>query len=241
MPHKIDLTGQRFHRLTVIEQGPYDTNLLVRWKCRCDCGNETLVRSQALRLGRIKSCGCLPRQNSERVLDPVSGKMVRPPGYGSWTAMKSRCYCKADDSYHKYGAKGITVCDRWLGADGLKNFLTDMGPKPSPHHSVGRKDWRLGYTPENCEWQTSIEQGLYKSNSRMFTHNGKTQCLTAWERELGLAIGSLRLRLKRGWSLHKALSTPRLNRGLASVRHQLPTEAFANHAAAEAPASAPAV
>lgn len=230
MPNKIDLTGQRFGKLTVIEQGPYDKNLLVRWRCKCDCGNETLVRSQALRIGRIKSCGCMPRQNSDRVLDPKTGEMVRPEGYGSWVSIRSRCYCESDPSYAKYGARGITMCDRWRGPDGLKNFLSDMGPKPSPMHSVGRKNWRLGYFPQNCEWQTPTQQGENKKNSKMLTHNGKTQCAAAWERELGLATGGLALRLMRGWSLHRALSTPRLLRGLASAKRVSKTEACVNQA-----------
>lgn len=204
----LDLTGEKYHRLTVICRAER-TSTKTRWSCRCDCGTLIEVNTIHLRNSHVKSCGCIPRRNSDRVMNE-HGKLVRPEGFGSWKAMQSRCYCKSDDSYEKYGARGITVCDRWRGPKGLAQFLRDMGPKPSPDHSVGRKNWKLGYSPGNCRWETALEQGERKQNSNMLTHGGKTQHMTAWTRELGLKPGSLRLRLNRGWSVHKALSTPRL-------------------------------
>lgn len=212
MPALLDLKGEKYNRLTVIGRAPKGDCGKTKWRCRCDCGNIVELFTMHIRSGHTKSCGCIPRQNSDRVLDKKTGKMVRPDGFWSWKSIQSRCYTKSDPNYKRYGARGITVCDRWLGKGGLKNFLDDMGPRPSKSHSVGSKDFRIGYTPANCKWETPIEQGANKRNSRMFTHNGKTQHLTAWERDLGLCLGSLRLRLNRGWKLHEALSTPRLGR-----------------------------
>jgi hypothetical protein len=140
------------------------------------------------------------------------GKMVRPDGYWSWKSIQSRCYCKSDDNYKKYGAKGIRVCERWLGQGGLANFLADMGPKPSPKHSVGRAKSTDNYGPDTCKWETPLEQGQNKSNANLLTHEGRTMTISAWTRELGLATGGLRLRLNRGWTIHEALSTPRLGK-----------------------------
>jgi hypothetical protein len=215
MPALLDLTGEKYNRLTVICRAPHNGKF-TQWRCRCDCGREVDVITMHIRSGHTKSCGsgCIPRRNSDRIVNSA-GKLVRPDGYWSWKAMQSRCYCKSDDNYKKYGARGITVCDRWRGAYGLAQFLKDMGPKPSPNHSVGRKDWKLGYFPDNCRWETALQQGERKKNSNMITHEGKTQHISAWTRELGLKPGSLRLRLSRGWSVHKALSTPRLGRAPA--------------------------
>lgn len=138
--------------------------------------------------------------------------MVRPDGFYSWKSLQSRCYCQSDPNYKKYGARGITVCERWRGAGGLANFLADMGPRPTKKHSVGRAKSTDNYSPETCKWETPLEQGQNKSNANLLTHNGRTMTMAAWTRELGLAPGNLRLRLNRGWSVHKALSTPRLGK-----------------------------
>lgn len=207
MPAKLDLTGQTFNKLTVIKEAPRVASNKSRWYCRCECGNEIAVHTMHLRSGHTKSCGCIPRQNSDRVMNE-EGEMVRPDGYHSWKAIQSRCYSKSDSSYPRYGGAGITMCDRWRGKDGLKNFLADMGPRPSPEHSVGRIDWRGNYCPENCEWQDHIEQGRNKKNTYWLTLGNKTQGVRDWERELGLAVGGLRARLRRGWPLEQALTLP---------------------------------
>ncbi len=208
MPALLDLTGEKYNRLTVIDRAPH-SGKFTQWRCRCDCGNIVNVITMHIRSGHTKSCGCIPRQNSDRVING-NGKLVRPDGYWSWKAMQSRCYCQGDSNYKKYGARGITVCRRWRGKGGLSNFLKDMGPRPSPDHSVGRRTGNCNYSPETCKWETPLEQGANKRNANVLTHGGKSMHITAWTRELGLKTGSLRLRLNRGWSVHKALSTPRL-------------------------------
>ncbi len=157
--------------------------------------------------GHTQSCGCKPRQNSDRVAD-TNGKMVRPDGYWSWKAIQNRCYTKSASSYHKYGGRGIKVCDRWLGPGGLANFLSDMGPRPSKKHSVGRNHPDANYGPDSCKWETAFEQGQNKRNARMLTLNGRTQSITTWNRELGLAKGGLHDRLRKDWTVERALSTP---------------------------------
>lgn len=206
---KLDLTGQKYHKLTVLHRVP-NKGRHTRWLCQCECGNTKEANTNHLRFDHVRSCGCIPRQNSERVLK--EGKLVRPDGYHSWKAIQSRCYCESDENYRKYGAKGITVCDRWRGLGGLANFLADMGPKPSPRHSIDRIKSTDNYSPETCRWATPLEQGQNKRNANLLTHNGKTQTMAAWTRELGLATGNLRLRLNRGWTVHEALSTPRLGK-----------------------------
>ncbi len=216
MPAILDLTGEKYNRLTVIGRADRGDCGKTRWKCRCDCGKTIDVFTMHLRANHTKSCGCLPRRNSDRIKDE-NGALVRPAGYGSWKAMQSRCYCESDPSYKNYGGRGITVCDRWRGPKGLAQFLKDMGPKPTPDHSVGRKNGELPYCPDNCRWETPLQQGEKRRNSNTIKHDGKAQHIAAWTRELGLKPGGVRLRLSRGWSVHKALSTPRLGRAPADA------------------------
>lgn len=126
----------------------------------------------------------------------------------AWRAMRRRCYDTSRPGYRSYGGRGITVCERWLGDDGFRNFLTDMGPKPSAKHSLDRINNDGGYEPGNCRWATPREQ----SNNRRVTHliewNGRKQGLSQWAAELGMAHVTLKKRLVAGWPIHRALSTP---------------------------------
>jgi hypothetical protein len=212
MPALLDIKGEKYNRLTVLHRAPRTECNKTRWRCRCDCGNVIDVFTMHLRGNHTKSCGkCIPRQNSDRVLNE-KGELVRPDGYHSWKAIQSRCYCKSDSRYAEYGGRGIEVCPQWLGKGGLAQFLKDMGKRPSKKHSVGRKTSDCNYAPENCKWETPLEQGRNKRNANMLTLGDRTMHIAAWDRELGLHTGGVRLRLSRDWSVHKALSTPRLGR-----------------------------
>lgn len=140
------------------------------------------------------------------------------PEYVSWTCMKQRCFNPNNGEYLNYGGRGIKVSERWLGENGFQNFLEDMGPKPSPDHSIDRYPNKDGnYEPGNCRWATDLEQGRNTNQAKNITHNGKTQCIGAWAEECGIPANVLASRLLMGWSFKRAISEP-VHRNVLSVR-----------------------
>jgi len=203
MSRKLDLKDKEFHRLTVLKKSEDRTKYgQVKWWCQCSCGSEPFkVRGDHLVGGNILSCGCV---HKERVT--THGEAGKTSEYCTWYNMKTRCLNENNVEYHNYGGRGISVCDRWL--DSYENFLEDMGRKPGKTYTLDRKDNDGDYTPENCRWATKKEQGRNKRTNRLLTHNGVTQTMKEWSEELKLNYNTLIKRLRMGWDIEKALTTP---------------------------------
>lgn len=201
----IDLTGQDFNRLTVVGYSGRKKKQ-PSWYCRCNCGNITSVQAGCLKNGKIKSCGCL---NVEKVKQSNTshghsrGGMVSST-YASWSSMLSRCQDVTHKSFHHYGGRGITVCERWQK---FENFLADMGVKPKGK-TLDRKENDKGYCPENCRWATMKEQCNNRRSNRFITFDDKTLTLSMWADKMGVSKNTLYYRIKMGWTVEKALSTP---------------------------------
>ncbi|MQA17456.1 MAG: hypothetical protein GEV09_26155, partial [Pseudonocardiaceae bacterium] len=153
----IDLTGQRFGRLVVVERAAnyiYRPNVqFAQWRCRCDCGAETVAQGNRLRTGHTQSCGCKQRDVvTARNLTHGEGSRRDglSPEYQVWRGMRERCTNPKHLSYRWYGARDIKVCERWENS--FENFLADMGRRPGPEYSIDRKDGGGDYTPDNCRW-----------------------------------------------------------------------------------------
>jgi hypothetical protein len=142
MPKFIDKSGQRFGRLVAIERSGHTKTKKVLWRCKCDCGNETLVDSCSLVTGNTVSCGCYLK---ERITKHGGWNKS---SYNTWRAMMRRCYKSQDKDYKNYGARGVIVCPEWH--DYIK-FAADMG-EPERTQTLDRIDPYRNYTKENCRW-----------------------------------------------------------------------------------------
>jgi len=153
------------------------------------------------------------------------GKNARHPRkhaeYSPYRAMLTRCYNPNVLRYKDYGGRGIEVCERWLGSGGFKNFLADVGPRPSTKHCIERRNNAEGYCPQNCCWATLAEQAVNKRNNRLITAKGKTQTLSQWSRETGLHPQTILHRLKHGSTSEESLSLECLPRKSYPRRNSL--------------------
>jgi hypothetical protein len=210
-----DFEPETFGRLTTI--GPRfmvssgSGKRYVYQVCRCVCGTIKVVNISEAKQRKIASCGCLKREeNIGNRFAYKHGETHRTPEYNTWTDIRKRCNCKSCNDYPDYGGRGIKICDRWalLKGIGYSNFLEDMGRRPSTKHSIDRIDVNGDYCPENCRWATMHEQNANKRNNVLLTYNGETKTQAQWARDIGITTQTLYARLRRGWSLEKALTEP---------------------------------
>lgn len=155
-----DLAGQRFGRLTVIREHGRDKDARAMWYCACDCGVIKPIASRCLLYGTTYSCGCLRRERA--VARNTTHASFGSPTHYSWQAMRIRCRNPRSKDYHRYGGRGIVICDRW---DKFENFLADMGERPVGK-TLDRRDNDGNYEPSNCKWSTRKEQAANRCTSR---------------------------------------------------------------------------
>lgn len=135
---------------------------------------------------------------------PREPAVSQSPTYVSWKAMIHRCTHSTHPAYHRYGGRGIRVCDRWIGS--LVDFVADMGERPSRAHSIDRIDVNGNYEPGNCRWATRLEQGVNKSTNRYVNHDGMRLSVREWSRRTGIGATTIRQRLDLGWLPAEALT-----------------------------------
>lgn len=204
MPNKIDLTGKKFERLTVMREVGRNTSRKVLWECLCDCGNIKVTHTGNLRNREAKSCGCYNVEYN-RVIHTTHGhsgtrngekRIGRSPEHRTWRDMINRCTNPNGQDYDLYMGRGIKVCDRWLHS--FETFYKDMGTRPSPKHSIDRINVSGDYEPSNCRWATPSEQTI---NQRLRVDNKSGHKGVFWDSRKGkwqVSIGVNRKQINIG-------------------------------------------
>lgn len=186
-----------FGRMTVRR---YVNSTTVIVKCRC--GTVKTVTAYDLRHGRVVSCGCKKKQGRHG----HTTKTTKSGTYGCWRAMLSRTSPTTRAfvrQRHLYGDRNIDVCQRWK--QDFAAFLSDMGPRPSPKHTIERIDNDRGYGPDNCRWALMHEQSRNKRTNVVLTYRGESMVAKDWAARLGIPSITVYSRLKRGWTTEEAL------------------------------------
>ena len=196
---RLDLTGQSFGRLCCMEHIGQKNGHVV-WRCLCNCGNMIEVRSNDLRTGKVRSCGCF-HDEGNHTTHGLSRKSIGL--YRVWERMKSRCYNPRSSDFKYYGGRGICVCDEWKNFENFHAWALCNGYEDGL--TIERKNNNGNYKPNNCKWATMKEQGNNKRNNIKITLNGQTKTLGQWADDVGISAQCLRSRLRRGWSEDKTL------------------------------------
>lgn len=213
-----EITGQVFGRLTALrftKTVPTKSGATAYWLFRCSCGNEIEVAGSSVRSGNTRSCGCLDRDSiaSRNRRHGAAARGRKTPEYIALRNMLSRCYNSRHDHFARYGGRGIEVCDRWRfgedGKSGFECFLLDVGPRPSPAHSIDRYPDNDGhYAPSNCRWADRSDQVRNSTAiTEIETPRGRMSIIEAAE-QFGIAYGCLRTRIRYGWDHVKAVTEP---------------------------------
>jgi len=187
----IDLAGKPVGCLTVLS---YAGNS--RWLCRCECGAELEVRSQALRgqtsYGGQKACAACAAVNRRTTFEL---RQKYPGEYQVWIGLRRRCRdISRDDAMH-YSLRGIAVCGRW---ESFANFIADMGARPGQGYSIERKENDEGYSPSNCRWATTPEQNRNRTDTAHTVLAGRKMCCSELARLCGVHKGSVRKLMLKG-------------------------------------------
>lgn len=195
MPNVIDLSGQRFGRLTVIKRVENGNGGRARWLCRCDCGNEKTVLSGNLRSGDIQSCGCLWKELTSARSTRHGLHHTRL--YSIWIGMIHRCTDEKHIYYKHYGGRGIKVCSEWLNS--VTAFYDwAMGNGYSDELTIDRIDPDGDYEPSNCRWATAKVQASNKRKTIRLEINGETKTMDEWSKTTGVKYATIYARYKRG-------------------------------------------
>ena len=210
MTQILDLTGQRFGRLVVIQYSHSKNGAF--WKCMCDCGNESVVKGAHLRYGSHKSCGCGSKEAARRNAD--AGREARRVPYlyprkmkDMYKNMQARCYDPSNKRWANYGARGIKICDEWLNdIRAFYKWVSENGYEPGL--TIDRIDVNRDYEPDNCRFATLLVQMNNTTRNRWLTWNDVTLTVADWGRKLGVDSHAIQHRVDRKWPIERIFTQP---------------------------------
>lgn len=204
---KVDITGRRFGRWTVIKDSGQRIKTRVLWECHCDCGTVKLMPSNHLLKGRSLSCGCL--RNELSLKRHTSHGLSKQKIYRIWGGIVARCHIPSQSGYKRYGGRGISVCDEWR-KDFVQFYNWAIQNGYREDLTIERVDCNGDYSPQNCKWIPRSEQCNNTRQSHFITIDGKTLTIKQWSKEIGISDKVIRCRLRHGWNEHDAVMVPKM-------------------------------
>lgn len=198
-----DIVGQRFGRLVVVKNVSGSKYLF-----RCDCGNEIVTYLSAVKNGYQRSCGCLWDERKK-----AFGESVKKHGgygtnlYSRYCAIKQRCYNPNNQAYHRYGGRGIVMCDEWKNSfESFRKWAYENGYENRKSLSIDRIDNDGDYSPDNCRFVDAQQQSLNRERTVLCEYNGKEYSSWGFAKEFGISSSFVYKRLKNGISPEHILS-----------------------------------
>ena len=196
MSRKIDLTGQKFGRLTVLhEDGRIRKE--AAWLCECECGNHCRVAGYSLRSKHTLSCGCYMQDASKKV--NAKHGLCYTHIYKTYYNIRTRCYNPKYEFAKNYSCKGIEMCPEWLGEHGFESFYEwSIRNGYKDGLTIDRKDNSKGYSPDNCRWVDMITQQNNRTNNRRIKIGPYTHTIAEWARILDINYAALEKHVRQG-------------------------------------------
>ena len=195
---RLDVMGKRFGKLVAVEEMPRERGMR-KWRLECDCGGEVISLQKAFCSGgTMRSCGCDNRQ--------INHGLSKRREYRAWHNMRSRCTNPNTPHWEDYGGRGIRVCERWLNS--FETFFKDVGPRPTPRHSLDRIEVDGDYEPGNVRWAVPEVQGRNKRKNRIVVIDGSEMTLAEAVERAPVPYNTVLYRIKRGWSVEDAITRP---------------------------------
>jgi hypothetical protein len=203
---KINMIGKKIGKLTVIKESEYrgESGRDIYYICDCDCGNKNVqIMGTALRRKERPTLNCKECGNKKKTKHGMVGTKI----YKAWDSMKQRCFNKNNHAYLRYGGRGITISDEWLGEEGFINFMEWSYKNGfSDDKSIDRIDNDGNYEPSNCRWVDMKTQGNNKSINTLIEYNGATKTLSQWADEYEIPYVTFVKRIELGWDIERALT-----------------------------------
>ena len=206
-----DIVGKKLNRLLVLSfdhsrphPNPSKGNFYF-YKCQCECGNITIVRRERLINLETKSCGCYGKEIRKKIL--ATKRILSHRLYNIWRTMKERCYSPKNIKYYCYGGRGIIICDEWKN-DFNKFYDWAIANGYKDHLSIERINVNGNYEPSNCTWANAKIQANNRTSNHFIFFNNEKHSISQWAEILKINRSTLWYRIKRGWTIERAFSTP---------------------------------
>jgi hypothetical protein len=192
-----DITGLRCGKLVAVEVVGRSKGFM--WRCRCDCGGETILRTNTFLSGRRRGCGCLRGHNYRHGCKPHRL-------WKTWRGIKQRCNVPAHPSYSNYGKRGISVCAAWQTYEPFRDWALANGWRPGLQ--INRINNDGNYEPSNCDFVTPKQNSNNRRGNLLLTWKDRTLTAPQWADELGVSVHAIRHRHRKGWPVERIFTQP---------------------------------